>query len=59
MSTVADANAWTRPSIVFHDQDGSELEVEVAEPVPWETRSGRWGQGDRPKGPLPPATLKR
>lgn len=45
MSTVADANAWTRPSIVFHDQDGSELEVEVAEPVPWETRSGRWGAG--------------
>ena len=49
----------TKPSIVFHDADGSELEVQVADPLLWETRIERWVQGDHPKAPLPRATLKR
>ena len=57
--SVRTGRQWTRPSIVFHDEDGSELEVEVADPVLWETRIERWVQGDQPKEPLSPATLKR
>ena len=57
--SVRTGRQWTRASIVFHDEDGSELEVEVADPVLWETRIERWVQGDQPKEPLSPATLKR
>jgi hypothetical protein len=57
--SVQPGRQWTRPSIVFHDEDGSALEVEVADPVLWQTRIERWVQGDHPKAPLPRATLKR
>src|SRR4051794_6344173 len=40
--SVRAGRQWTRPTIIFHDKDGSELEVEVDDPVLWETRIERW-----------------
>ena len=49
---------WSIGTIVFHDLDGSILEVAVADPTLWKTRVERWLEGDVPPSPIPRAVLQ-